>query len=226
MRGLALGARMMSKPSVAVLGSGPTAAAAKAAVGEWATVTDSANSAPYVLVVDGAPGSVKADAVVAVPTCADAAKLAAAVPTAKVVAVTAAPAVAAAAELASKAGVATSEVANVISWGSGFADISHATVGGKWALTITDSPLPSPAVTPEAEVEAAVSTIKALALGTDGAWVSMGVPAVGDFGTGTGVYYSVPVVCTPGDYKRVGGITLSPPVAAAMEASRASLASA
>ena len=103
MRGLALGARMMSKPSVAVLGSGPTAAAAKAAVGEWATVTDSANSAPYVLVVDGAPGSVKADAVVAVPTCADAAKLAAAVPTAKVVAVTAAPAVAAAAELASKA---------------------------------------------------------------------------------------------------------------------------
>ena len=54
MRGLALGARMISKPSVAVLGSGPTAAAAKAAVGEWATVTDSANSAPYVLVVDGA----------------------------------------------------------------------------------------------------------------------------------------------------------------------------
>ena len=45
-------------------------------------------------------------------------------------------------------------------------------------------------------------------------------------GTGTGVYYSVPVVCTPGDYKRVGGITLSPPVAAAMEASRASLAGA
>ena len=109
MRGLALNARMMSKPSVAVLGSGPTAAAAKAAVGEWATVTDSANSAPYVLVVDGAPGSVKADAVVAVPTCADAAKLAAAVPTAKVVAVTAAPAVAAAAELASKARAAPTE---------------------------------------------------------------------------------------------------------------------
>ncbi|EOD03783.1 hypothetical protein EMIHUDRAFT_439403 [Emiliania huxleyi CCMP1516] len=197
MRGLALGARMMSKPSVAVLGSGPTAAAAKAAVGEWATVTDSANSAPYVLVVDGAPGSVKADAVVAVPTCADAAKLAAAVPTAKVVAVTAAPAVAAAAELASKAGVATSE-----------------------------APLPLSNRCRGDRVRGDQCISNALALGTDGACVSMGVPAVGDFGTGTGVYYSVPVVCTPGDYKRVGGITLSPPVAAAMEASRASLAGA
>ena len=30
-----------------------------------------------------------------------------------------------------------------------------------------------------------------------------GVPAVGDYGMGTGFYYSVPVTCTPGEFKRI-----------------------
>ena len=62
--------------------------------------------------------------------------------------------------------------------------------------------------------------------GSDGAWVSMGVPAVGDYGMGTGFFYSVPVVCTPGDYKRIGGVTMTAEVAAAAEASRAELVAA
>lgn len=221
----ALRPRLLStaaKPSVAVLGTGPVAAAAKTAVAEWASVTDSP-SAPYVLVLDGDAGAVKADAVVAVAGCAAAAKLAAAKPGATVVAVTSAPAMAAAAELASAAGVAPSEVSNVISWGTGFADVSHAVVGGKWALSIVDSALPAVTPTPEAEAAAAASTIKALAMGSEGKWVSMGVPAVGDYGTGEGIFYSVPVVCEPGSYKRVGGVSLTPEVAEAMEKSRLDL---
>jgi len=68
--------------------------------------------------------------------------------------------------------------------------------------------------------------MKDWALGSGGEWVSMGVPAVGDYGMGTGFFYSVPVVCSPGEYKRVGGVTLTADVAAAMEASRVQLAAA
>lgn len=219
-------ARLLStaKPAVAVLGSGPVAAAAKTAVAEWASVTDSASGTKFVLAIDADAGAAGNDAVVAVSGIAAAAKLAAAKPGATVVAVTSGPAVAAAADLAAAAGVAPSEVSKVISWGAGFADVSHATVGGKWALSITDTALPAVTPSPEAEAEAAASTIKALALGTDGEWISMGVPAVGDYGTGTGIFYSVPVVCEPGVYKRVGGVSLTPEVAEAMEKSRLELA--
>jgi malate dehydrogenase len=113
----------------------------------------------------------------------------------------------------------------VISWGDGIADISHATVGGKWALKVSDAALPEvgePSVATAAD--AAVMHIKDWALGSDGKWVSMGVPAVGDYGMGEGFFYSVPVVCTPGDYKRVGGVTMTAEVAGALEASRSALA--
>ena len=52
----------------------------------------------------------------------------------------------------------------------------------------------------------------------------MGVPAVGDYGMGEGFFYSVPCVCVPGEYKRVGGVTMTAEVAAACEAERAKLA--
>ena len=65
--------------------------------------------------------------------------------------------------------------------------------------------------------------MKDWALGSEDKWVSMGVPAVGDYGMGTGFFYSVPVTCTPGSYKRVGGVTLTPAVATAMEADRVAL---
>jgi len=52
----------------------------------------------------------------------------------------------------------------------------------------------------------------------------MGVPAVGDYGMGEGFFYSVPVICgPPGHFRRVGGVSLSPEVAAAMESSRTAL---
>ena len=110
--------------------------------------------------------------------------------------------------------------------------------------------------------------MKDWAMGSDGKWVSMGVPAVGDYGVcrkprerwemaqrvhahplvlrharlcgapvhqsartsaadassrrpaaavtgmGEGFFFSVPVVCSPGAYKRVGGVTMTPEVRA------------
>jgi len=130
-------------------------------------------------------------------------------------------------ELASTAGVSLGAVSNVISWGDGIADISHATVGGKWALGKggATSPLPSICeMSAGLQADAAVMHMRDWALGSDGAWVSMGVPAVGDYGMGSGLFFSVPVVCTPGEYKRIGGVTLTPEVASALESSRVALA--
>jgi len=126
--------------------------------------------------------------------------------------------------LATSAGVDPASVKGVIAWGSGVADISHATVNGKWALKEGGNVLPAvPEPSVAATADAVVAHMKAWATGSDGKWVSMGVPAVGDFGMGEGFFYSVPVVCTPGEYKRVGGVTLSPEVADVMEKERLSL---
>jgi len=42
---------------------------------------------------------------------------------------------------------------------------------------------------------------------------------------GEGIFYSVPCVTTAGDYKRIGGVSLAPEVATALEASRTALMS-
>ena len=109
--------------------------------------------------------------------------------------------------------------------GTGVADVSHATVAGKWALKVVDSPLPA-VESPKAAAaaDAVVAHMKDWALGSGGKWVSMGVPAVGDYGMGTGFFYSVPCVTYEGTYKRVGGVSLTAEVAAAMEAQRVEIA--
>ena len=91
---------------------------------------------------------------------------------------TRAPQLAAEVSLAAAAGVSPTAVSQVISWGSGFADISHATVAGKWALKTADTPLPDAGdISASMQADAAVMHMKDWALGSDGAWVSMGVPA-------------------------------------------------
>ena len=118
----------------------------------------------------------------------------------------------------------SSSAAQVISWADGIVDVSHATVGGKWALKDGAAPLPAVGDVPASiEADAAVMHMNALALGSSGQWVSMGVPAVGDYGMGEGFFFSVPCVCTPGEYKRIGGVTMTAEVAGALEASRKAL---
>jgi malate dehydrogenase len=126
--------------------------------------------------------------------------------------------------IAEKAGVHSSAVENVIAWGSGAVDFSHATVDGKWVASALPGFEPAATEeTPEQLGSAAVAHMHAWACGSEGKWVSMGVPATDDFGMGTGFFYSVPCVCSPGEYHRVGGISISPAAADMMENSRLAL---
>ena len=106
----------------------------------------------------------------------------------------------------------------------GIADVSHAKVAGKWALKEGGAALPAVDPTASVEADAIVAHMKAWATGSGGKWVSMGVPAVGDYGLGEGLFFSVPVTCEAGSYKRIGGVSMSPEVASTLEASRTALA--
>lgn len=51
----------------------------------------------------------------------------------------------------------------------------------------------------------------------------MGVLANGAYGTGEDIVYSVPTVCYPGQYRRIGGISIDPFSAEQMEKTRKEL---
>lgn len=128
-------------------------------------------------------------------------------------------------QIAAKVGCPASAVSRVVVWGDSAIDVSSATVEGKWAVEVLDGWTPE-ASEPSAAVgaDAVVSHMKELALGNNGEWTSMGVPADGSYGLGQGVYYSVPVTCTGGGpVQRIGGIPITPELATAMEAQRVAL---
>jgi malate dehydrogenase len=159
--------------------------------------------------------------VVACASNADAAAVAKVAPSAVVTAVTEAPAFAAAEAIADKLGCDLDEVSNVIVWGNSSVDLSHTTVKGNWAKDVLSGPPPAPSATNSAQ--AIVTTLSTLAMGSKD-WVSMGVPAVGDYGMGTGFFYSVPVWGKGGgEFKRVGGISIDPATAEVMEKARVEL---
>jgi len=53
---------------------------------------------------------------------------------------------------------------------------------------------------------AAIDHVRDWALGTDGKWVSMGLPSDGDYGVPEDVMFGVPVTCADGSYQRVKGL--------------------
>ena len=55
---------------------------------------------------------------------------------------------------------------------------------------------------------AAIGHMHDWALGTDGKWVTMGVPSDGSYGIPEGILYGFPVVCTPGSYEIVKGLEI------------------
>ncbi|MBK9520978.1 MAG: malate dehydrogenase [Rhodocyclaceae bacterium] len=55
---------------------------------------------------------------------------------------------------------------------------------------------------------AAVDHMRDWALGTNGKWVTMGVPSDGSYGIPAGIMYGVPVTCEGGQYKRVEGLAI------------------
>ena len=133
--------------------------------------------------------------------------------------------------LAEKAGVPVAEIEKVAVWGNHsptmFADYRFATAGGRalpelindeaWykntylsavgkrgAAIIEARGLSSAA----SAANAAIDHVRDWVLGTDGKWVSMGLPSDGDYGVPEEIMFGVPVTCVGGAYERVKGLPM------------------
>ena len=137
----------------------------------------------------------------------------------------------AASQLALKAGVAVGDIEHVAVWGNHsptmFADWRFATAGGRPLPDIIgdeawyrDSFIPTVAQRGTAIIEARGASSAASAanaaldhmrdwiMGTQGRWVSMGIPSDGSYGIPEGIICGVPVTCTGGTYHRVTGLPI------------------
>jgi len=131
--------------------------------------------------------------------------------------------------LAEKAGVAVADIEKVAIWGNHsptmYADYRFATVKGKpikdiindeeWykntylgavgkrgAAIIEARGLSSAA----SAANAAIDHVRDWVLGTNGKWVSMGLPSDGDYGVPEDIIFGVPVTTANGAYERVKGL--------------------
>ena len=76
------------------------------------------------------------------------------------------------------------------------------TVGKRGAAIIEARGLSSAA----SAANAAIDHIRDWVLGSQGRWVTMGIPSDGSYGIPEEIMYGVPVVCENGEYKRVTGL--------------------
>ncbi|MBV8464508.1 MAG: malate dehydrogenase [Burkholderiales bacterium] len=134
-------------------------------------------------------------------------------------------------QLAEKAGVAVAEIEKLTVWGNHsptmYPDYRFATAGGvslkdkvndeawnrevflpkvgkRGAAIIEARGLSSAA----SAANAAIDHIRDWVLGTNGKWVTMGIPSDGSYGIPEGVMYGVPVTCANGEYTRVTGLEI------------------
>lgn len=136
-----------------------------------------------------------------------------------------------ASQLASKAGVAVGDIERVVVWGNHsptmFADWRFATATGRSVPELIgdqawyrDTLIPQVAQRGTAIIEArgassaasaanaAIDHMRDWILGTNGRWVSMGVPSDGSYGIPDNVICGVPVTCENGRYQRVTGLPI------------------
>ena len=78
------------------------------------------------------------------------------------------------------------------------------TVGKRGAAIIEARGLSSAA----SAANAAIDHIRDWVLGTNGKWVTMGIPSDGSYGIPEGIMYGVPVTCASGKYERVKGLAI------------------
>lgn len=84
------------------------------------------------------------------------------------------------------------------------ANVFLPTVGKRGAAIIEARGLSSAA----SAANAAIDHMHDWALGTNGKWVTMGVPSNGQYGIPKDVMFGVPVTCEKGEYKRVEGLAI------------------
>ena len=78
------------------------------------------------------------------------------------------------------------------------------TVGKRGAAIIEARGLSSAA----SAANAAIDHVRDWVLGSNGKWVTMGVPSDGSYGIPEGIIYGVPVITENGEYKRVEGLEI------------------
>ncbi|MEY2867497.1 MAG: hypothetical protein RIQ43_1523 [Pseudomonadota bacterium] len=149
-------------------------------------------------------------------------------------------------QLAGKAGVAVGDIEKMVVWGNHsptmYPDYRFATAGGvslkdkindadwnantfipqvgkRGAAIIEARGLSSAA----SAANAAIDHIRDWVLGTNGKWVTMGVPSDGSYGIPEGVMYGVPVTCANGEYTRIEGLPVDAFSRAAMDKTLAEL---
>ena len=83
-------------------------------------------------------------------------------------------------------------------------DVFLPTVGKRGAAIIEARGLSSAA----SAANAAIDHMRDWALGTQGAWVTMGVPSNGEYGIPKDVIFGYPVTCNGGEYKLVEGLPI------------------
>jgi malate dehydrogenase len=134
-------------------------------------------------------------------------------------------------QLATRTGKSVNDIDNMIVWGNHsptmYPDVRFATVAGQAApAAINDEDwyrneyIPKVGKRGAAIIEArgassaasaanaAIDHMRDWALGTNGKWVTMGVPSDGSYGIPEGVMYGVPVTCANGEYQRVTGLAI------------------
>jgi malate dehydrogenase len=102
---------------------------------------------------------------------------------------------------ATAAGKAMPEAVNDEAW---YKDVYLSAVGKRGAAIIEARGLSSAA----SAANAAIDHIRDWVLGTNGKWVSMGVPSDGSYGVPEDVMFGVPCTCEGGKYTRVTGLEM------------------
>ena len=134
-------------------------------------------------------------------------------------------------QLATKSGKPVDSIEKMIVWGNHsptmYPDYRFATIGGVSAPSVINDEtwyretfLPTVGKRGAAIIEArglssaasaanaAIDHIRDWVLGTNGKWVTMGIPSDGSYGIPDGVMYGVPVTCANGKYTRITGLTI------------------
>ena len=134
-------------------------------------------------------------------------------------------------QIAAKTGKAVADIEKLVVWGNHsptmYPDTRFATIGGQSVQSlindqawIADTFIPTVGKRGAAIIEArglssaasaanaAIDHIHDWVLGSNGKWVTMGVPSDGSYGIPEGIVYGVPVTTANGEYTRVTGLEI------------------
>jgi malate dehydrogenase len=134
-------------------------------------------------------------------------------------------------QLAAKTGKPVDSIEKMIVWGNHsptmYPDYRFCTIGGQPAAKVVNDEkwyretfIPTVGKRGAAIIEArglssaasaanaAIDHIRDWVLGTNGRWVTMGVPSDGSYGIPESVMYGIPVTCAGGKYERVKGLEI------------------